>query len=192
MTDYLILFLIVFGVNLMPAFGPPTWTIIALYVFNGDLSVPATVVVAAVAAATGRYLLARVFKHLGSYLPDKMRRNLKAARSALEQGRWSSIMAIGLFALSPVPSAQLFEAAGLTGVRLISFTVAFFLGRTVAYSMYALTAKGMRESSIGESFQSALTSPYGIVSQLVMIILLTLLVQIDWERILNSKPNDNE
>ena len=192
MTDYLILFLIVFGVNLMPAFGPPTWTIIALYVFNGDLSVPATVVVAAVAAATGRYLLARVFKHLSNYLPEKMRRNLTAARSALEQGRRSSIMAIGLFALSPVPSAQLFEAAGLTGVRLISFTVAFFLGRTVAYSMYALTAKGMRESSIGESFQSALTSPYGIVSQLVMIILLTLLVQIDWERILNSKPNDNE
>lgn len=34
MEDYLLLFLIVFGVNLMPAFGPPTWTILVVYRLN--------------------------------------------------------------------------------------------------------------------------------------------------------------
>lgn len=33
-TDYLILFAIVLGVNMMPAFGPPTWSVIVLYGLN--------------------------------------------------------------------------------------------------------------------------------------------------------------
>lgn len=33
-SDYLLLFVIVPGVNLMPAFGPPTWTILVLYSLN--------------------------------------------------------------------------------------------------------------------------------------------------------------
>ena len=49
MTDYLILFAIVFGVNLLPAFGPPTWSIIALYTLNTDLRVPLLIFVGAVA-----------------------------------------------------------------------------------------------------------------------------------------------
>ncbi|MDE2383821.1 MAG: hypothetical protein KGO53_04315 [Alphaproteobacteria bacterium] len=192
MTDYLILFLIVFGVNLMPAFGPPTWTIIALYVFNSNQPVPATVAVGALAAASGRYILARVFRHLGGYLPENMRRNLKGAREAIEQRRRSTLLALGLFALSPIPSAQLFEAAGLAGVRLFQFTAAFFLGRTVAYSVYALTVKSIRETTIGESFQTALTSPYGLASQLVMLILLALAVQVDWGRLFSSRPHGPE
>jgi uncharacterized membrane protein YdjX (TVP38/TMEM64 family) len=186
--DYLILFIIVLGVNLIPAFGPPTWSVIALYVFNSNLSVPAIVLVGALAAAIGRYLLAHAFRYLGRYLPDKMRRNLKSARTALERRRRSTVLALGLFALSPVPSAQLFEAAGLAGVRLLAFTLAFFLGRMVSYSVYALTAKGIKDSSIGESFQNALMSPFGIVSQIVMLILLAALVRIDWESALGFKP----
>ena len=183
------MFAIVLGVNLIPAFGPPTWAIIALYVFSSDMSVPAIVIVGALAAATGRYLLALAFRHLGGYLPDKMKRNLTAVRSALEQRRRSTIIALGLFALSPVPSAQLFEAAGLAGVRLTAFTTVFFLGRTISYSVYAVSTNRIKQSDIGEPFQSAITSPIGIASQVVMIMLLAVLVQIDWEKVLGSKPS---
>ena len=51
MTEYLIFFAIVFGVNLLPAFGPPTWSIIALYTLGGDLALPILVPVGALAAA---------------------------------------------------------------------------------------------------------------------------------------------
>ena len=54
MEEYLIFFALVLGVNLLPAFGPPTWSIIALYAFNSDLPLAALVGTGALAAASGR------------------------------------------------------------------------------------------------------------------------------------------
>src|ERR1041384_1772569 len=48
---YLGVFAIVLGVNLMPAFGPPTWTILVLYRFRSDLAPVAAAVVRGAAAA---------------------------------------------------------------------------------------------------------------------------------------------
>lgn len=183
MTQYLILFAIVFGVNLLPAFGPPTWSIIALYTLNSELKVPLLILVGAVAAACGRYVLGHCTRLLGSrFLPDRIRDNLDAAKHALERRKRHAFLALGLFALSPVPSAQLFEAAGLTGVRLFPFTAAFFLGRVVSYSIYAYTAKGIRSSSVGGAFRRGLTSPVGLGLQIVMIVLLVFLAQVDWRK----------
>ena len=181
-TDYLILFAIVLGVNLMPAFGPPTWSIIVLFGLNGQLPVIALVLVGAVAAALGRFLLAHATRLIGNRLSEKTRRNLTAARNALEKRKRNAIIGLGIFALSPVPSAQLFEAAGLTGVRLLPFTAAFFAGRLVSYSIYAFTAQHIRESSIGDAFRNALTQPLGIAVQVAMLVGLVLLARIDWEK----------
>jgi membrane protein YqaA with SNARE-associated domain len=188
--NYLTLFIIVLGVNLIPAFGPPTWSIIALYVFNSDLNEPAIVVVGALAAALGRYILGHSFRLLGGYLPQKTRHNIGLARLALERRRRSTMLALLFFALSPLPSAQLFEAAGLAGLRLLPFTTAFFLGRIVSYSLYAFTAKEIRDSSIGDSFRDALMSPLGLASQIVAILLLVALVRVDWQRFLGIKAPD--
>lgn len=188
MIDYLILFAIVLGVNLIPAFGPPTWTIIVLYGLNSDLPLPAVVLVGAVAAAVGRLLLALAFRMLGGRLSERTRRNLAAVRGALEKRKRGAIVGLALFALSPVPSAQLFEAAGLARVRLLGFTLAFFAGRTVSYTIYALTARKLTESSVGDAFRSAFTSPVGIAVQLAMIALLVLMTRIDWAKRLGVEP----
>lgn len=188
MTEYLLLFAIVLGVNLMPAFGPPTWSVIVLYGIHTDLPVPATVLVAASAAALGRLLLAHGFRLLGRRLSQRTRANLAAAREAIERRRRNVVLGLGLFALSPVPSAQLFEAAGLGGVRLLPFTLAFFAGRTVSYSLYAYGAQEIRESSLGDVFERALTSPVGIALQLAMIVLLVAFARIDWGRRLGHTP----
>lgn len=182
MTDYLLLFAIVLGVNLMPAFGPPTWSVIVLFGLNSDLKLVPLVLAAALAAALGRFLLAHAFRLLAARISGRTKRNLEAARKALERNRRNAIFALGLFALSPVPSAQLFEAAGLARVPLLRFTAAFFLGRTVSYSIYAATAKEVGESSLGDSFRSALTSPLGLGIQLLMLALLVAFTQIDWAR----------
>ena len=187
MTAYLILFAVVLGVNLLPAFGPPTWAVLVLYGLRSDLEPVPMVLTAAVAAAPGRFALAHAFRLLGSRLSDKTRRNLKAAREALERKRRNAILALGLFALSPVPSAQLFEAAGLAGVRLVPFTLAFFLGRTVSYSIYVFGAHEVRESSLGETFQRELTSPAALAIQVAMIGLLVLFAKLDWAKWLGAK-----
>ena len=185
MTPYLLLFAIVLGVNLLPAFGPPSWSIVALYGLNSNLSLPVIVVVAALAAALGRYALAHGFRLLRHHIPARMKANLEAAGNALQRRKRHAVLALGLFALSPLPSAQLFEAAGLTGVRLWPFTAAFFAGRLVSYSIYGATAKRIGTSSLGDTFRHELTSPLGIGLQLLMIGLLVALAQVDWVKRLN-------
>jgi uncharacterized membrane protein YdjX (TVP38/TMEM64 family) len=192
LNGYLILFLIVLGINLMPAFGPPTWSIIAIYGLNSNLPIVWIVLIGAVAAAFGRFLLAQGFRRLGGRLPERQRHNLAAARAALEARRRNVVLALGLFALSPLPSAQLFEAAGLARVRLLGFTAAFFVGRTVSYSIYAASAKGIRGSRIGDVFADTLASPWGIGLQLVMIAILVAFAQIDWQRLLDRRRKRNE
>jgi len=177
-TDYLIFFGIVLGVNIMPAFGPPTWSVIVLYGLDTSLPLAPFVILGAVAASIGRLILAHIFRLLGNRLPEKTRRNLAAARGALEKRKRNMILGIGLFALSPLPSAQLFEAVGLTAVRLLPFTAAFFAGRLVSYSIYAVTAQSIKHSSLGDAFRRELTSPLGLAVQLAMLGLLVVLSQI--------------
>lgn len=182
MIAAVLLFLIVFGINLLPAFGPPTWSIIVFYGLNSDVPTAAIVVISAAAAASGRLALAHGFRYLRGRLPKRLKDNLEGAREALEHRRHGVIVGLGLFALSPLPSAQLFEAAGLAGIRLGGFTAAFFTGRLISYSIYAASAKTLRGTTLGDAFANSLTSPWGIALQVGMILLLAGLTQINWRK----------
>ncbi|GFZ98203.1 hypothetical protein GCM10010923_02910 [Blastomonas marina] len=190
---YLLFFAVVLGVNLLPAFGPPTWSIIALFAFSGEIELLPLVGLGALAAATGRFGLGHATRALGTrFLSARLRANLDAARQALERRRRSGILALGLFALSPVPSAQLFEAAGLARLPLLPFTVAFFAGRIVSYSIYGLTARELGSTDMGEVLREELTSPLGIALQVAMLVALVLLARIDWRKRLGLGPEDVE
>src|SRR3982750_211814 len=166
----------------MPAFGPPTWSVMVLYGLNSDLRLLPMVLVAALAAALGRFVLAHAFRLLSGRIKGRTRRNLDAAHKALERNRRNALLGLGLFALSPLPSAQLFEAAGLARVPLLGFTAAFFVGRTISYTIYAATAKGIGESSFGDRLRHALTSPLGFGLQILKIALLVAFTQVDWAK----------
>jgi uncharacterized membrane protein YdjX (TVP38/TMEM64 family) len=191
-TDYLIVFAIVLGINLLPAFGPPTWSVIVLYALNSHHSLFVLIPLAAFAAALGRLLLAVAFRHLGNRLSKKRRENLDAVRGAIERHRHGAIIGLAFFALSPLPSAQLFEAAGLMKIRLLPFTIAFFLGRIGSYSIYGATALGLKQTGLGDSFRDALTSPVGIAIQLAAIALLVVLARVDWARRLHIERPKSE
>lgn len=186
MDSYLLLFAIVLSVNLMPAFGPPTWSIIVLYGLGTQMPTASIILTGALAAASGRFALAHVFRMLGRRIPERIRLNLAAARDALELHKRGRLLALGLFALSPLPSAQLFEAAGLARVRLAGFTAAFFAGRLVSYSIYAVTAKSMQKTSMGDQFLKMFTSPVSIAIQLLMIAALVGLTRVNWRKRLGA------
>ena len=186
--EYLLLFAIVFGINLLPAFAPPTWSIIVLYGLNSSMPLPAIVIVGALAAASGRFTLAHGFRLFGDYLSQKTRRNLAAVRAAFERRKRSGLLALALFAFSPIPSAQLFAAVGLARVPLLAFTAAFFSGRLVSYSIYAGSAKVLEQSSLGDAFRDSLSSPLGIALQVALLGLLVAFTRIDWEKRLGVAP----
>lgn len=182
---------IVFAINLLPAFGPPTWSILVLYGLNTELPLIAIVPIGAIAAASGRFVLASVFRLLGNRVPTNMRKNLAAAHALFERNRRSGYVALGVFALSPVPSAQLFEAAGLAKMPLARFTLAFFVGRLVSYTIYAGSAKGLQHSSLGDVVTESLSSPVAIAVQILTIAALVGLTQIDWQRFLQKDGGDD-
>ena len=190
--EYLILFGIVFAINLLPAFAPPSWSLIVLYGLNSDLPLPAIVGIGALAAATGRYSLARGFRAFGHRLSGKTRRNLDAVRAAFERNKRGGLIALAAFAFSPLSSAQLFAAASPAAVPLLAFTAAFFAGRLVSYSVYAASAKALQHSSLGDSFGDVFSSPLGIAIQVLLLAALVGFTQINWERILGPAPESAE
>ena len=183
MSSYVLVALVVFGVNLMPAFGPPTWAVLVLFRLGSDLAPVPLVVVGAAAAASGRYVLALGTRHAARWLPQTYVANTRAAGALLASNRTGSVVALGLFALSPVPSAQLFEAAGLMSVRLLPFTAAFFLGRLVSYSLYVAGASAIRGTSLGQLITNSLTSPWAIALQVLLLVGLVLLGRVDWRKV---------
>jgi uncharacterized membrane protein YdjX (TVP38/TMEM64 family) len=186
-AGYAVVAAAVLGVNVLPAFGPPTWAILVLFTVHGDYLEPLLVVVGALAAAGGRLLLAHATRALRRFVPRRERENLEAVGALLTKRRGRSIAGLALFAVSPVPSAQLFEAAGLMTVRLIPLTAAFFVGRTVSYALYVGGAHTVSETDTGKVLISSLTSPVGVVLQLAMLVGLVLLARVDWRRIVANR-----
>ncbi|KLI64965.1 hypothetical protein [Aurantiacibacter marinus] len=193
MQEYLILFAIVFGVNLLPAFGPPTWAIIVFYGLTSDLPLPGLVVTAALASSSGRYILAHGFRLLASRVSEKTQKSLAAARAAFERRPHHSWLALVFFAVSPLPSAQQFAAVGLAGVRIFPFTLAFFAGRLVSYSFYAGTAQlADQYTDIGDIFRASLTSPWGIALQIFLLGGLAVMLKVDWTKIFGPAPEHTD
>jgi hypothetical protein len=176
----------IFGVNLLPAFGPPTWAVLVFFRLNSDLAVVPLVLLGALAAAAGRFVLASASRRYRSRLPPARIESLQAAEEALTGSRGKALAGLGLFALSPVPSAQLFVAAGLLTVPLVPLTLAFFAGRLVSYSLYVGAASAAK-GSLGSVLSDGLASPLGVALQLVMLAAVVLLVRVDWTRRLGGR-----
>jgi uncharacterized membrane protein YdjX (TVP38/TMEM64 family) len=185
---YLLLVAAVLGVNLLPALGPPTWAVLVLFHLNGDFWLPGLVLVGAVCAATGRLVLALVTRRLGRRLPQRWRANAEAAGERLAANRGRSLAGLALFAVSPLPSAQLFEAAGLMSVRLLPLTAAFFAGRTVSYTVYSKTADTLSDTDTGQTLLSSISSPWGVALQVLMLAGIVLLGRVDWAHAGRRRP----
>ena len=179
---YLLLFLIVFGVNLLPAFGPPTWTLLVFARLTWHLDPVAIVLIGAVAAMSGRFVLATGTRHFRGRLSEKRRANLIAADDLLfaKKGRAWAVLAV--FVVSPLPSAQLFVAAGLLDVALVPLTLAFFVGRLVSYSFYVAVAT-LAQRQLGGVLRNVLGSPWSIALQVLLLAAAAALPFIDWSRV---------
>ena len=176
---------VVFGINLLPALGPPTWAVLVFFRFRyPEVPAPALIVAGAVAAALGRLLLALVFRGFGTKLPAKRKESLQVLGHAIGESRTGLLASFALFAVAPLPSAQLFEAAGLARIRLGHLLAAFLLGRLVSYSIY-LGGASAAHQSISRLFSKGLFSPQAITTELVGVALLFAIVLIDWPSVID-------
>lgn len=175
LAQYAIAIAVVFAVNLLPAFGPPTWSLLVFFSLQFELPGPALVIGGAIAAACGRFLLATGTRRLRPRFSAARRERLDRIQTELTANRLRTFAGLALFAISPLPSGQLFVAAGLMTVPLAPLTAAFFAGRLVSYSIYVAVAS-IAEHNLGAVVLDSLTSPLGVIVQVAMLAGLALLV----------------
>lgn len=190
MLPYLALVGVVLGANMLPAFGPPTWSLLVFFRLQSHVPAVPLVLIGAVAAASGRLVLALASRGFREHFSAKRLKSLATARDALAGGRKRAVAGLGLFALSPLPSAQLFIAAGLVAVPIVPLTAAFFSGRLVSYSIYVTAASAVKHS-LGSTVTSVFTSPMGIALQIVMLAALVALMRIDWAKHVSGRPGSS-
>jgi hypothetical protein len=103
----------------------------------------------------------------------------------LGQSRLGLAASFALFAVAPIPSAQMFEAAGLARIRLTPLLIAFFFGRLLSYAIYVTGASAARES-LSRVFEKGLLSPAAIATQLFALATVVAIVLVDWPRVIDK------
>jgi hypothetical protein len=181
MTPYLLAFVTVLLCNVVPAFAPPTWAVLVFFTLQYQLSTPTLVVLGVVGASLGRWILAHGFRRYRNVLPHWYLTNMENAGAQVTKSMAHTTALLGLFFISPLSSAQLFEAAGImTKVPLRPLILAFAAGRTITYSIYVGGATALSDSSLGEVIARNLTTPKGIALQVAMVLALVGLGAIKW------------
>lgn len=191
MPSIVILFFVVFFLNLVPAFAPPTWMVFSYLGFAKPSSNVALLAVVGAAAATlGRLTLARLAHVVirQRLLSDAKKQNIDAIREGLE-GRHKLTFAVFLFyAFSPLPSNYLFIAYGLTTMKLRLIAWPFFVGRSVSYAFWGLSSMAVARRISGE-VNGALPyfGAYFIASQILLFYLVYLFTKVDWKAVFVEK-----
>jgi len=181
MSNYLLVIAVVFGINLMPAFAPPTWSVLVYFALSQNLSEPGLIALGVISATTARLILAWVFRKNQNRFPKSYVRNLENAATHLRRSKGHIAAIWLLFFVSPFSSAQLFEAAGLMkGVALRPLGLAFASGRVLTYSLYVFGTSAFAATSLGQIVKDNLTSPLAITVQIIFIIGLIALGMIRW------------
>jgi membrane protein YqaA with SNARE-associated domain len=184
MTSLLTLFLLVFLLNVPPAFAPPTWMLLSFFGLRFPDANPWWVaLVAASAATSGRTVLAYFAQRISDsrWFPESMRANLGSVAEAIGRRRATSSVAILLFAFSPLPSNALFLAYGLSRAPLPLLAVPFFAGRFVSYA-FAFTGGAVVADQFDIEISGRASALYFVASQLASIVLVYVFARIDWRR----------
>ena len=196
MTEYadvtkiaVVLFAIVFALNVLPAFAPPTWTamsFLGLAIPNIDFVLFA--VVAAIAATSGRIVLAKLSRALvrRRLLSEETRRNVDNIKLGIKSRPAVALGAFLGYALSPLPSNHLFIAYGLTSLPIAFLALPFFVGRLVSYAFWIRTA-----STVGDWLDvdfdwfgsASYFVAYFLVSQLLLIPVIYCFTRLDWHAV---------
>lgn len=181
MSHYFLAVAVIAGANLLPAFAPPTWSILVFFTLRYHMNPVALVLLGVMSATFGRAILASVFRAIRGMLPHGYVANMERIGAKIEENPKRAFGLLTLFFLSPISSAQLFEAAGIIKrIALGPLLIAFAGGRLISYSIYVSGASVLKETSLGQIVQKEFTSPVAIVIQILLIIGLVALGNVKW------------
>lgn len=139
---YLSLALGITFLNFVPLFMPPTWMVLSFFYLHFHLAFAPTLIIGALSATIGRYILARSSKkYFSHFLSSQTQADLALTGQFINRKKIIALPLLMLFyAFSPIPSNQFFIAAGLINADLPLICLSFFLGRLMSYSFWLAVA----------------------------------------------------
>lgn len=189
---FFLVFLVVYLLNLIPAFAPPTWMVFSFIGFRyPKLNIPALALSGALAATLGRVTLAKLSRIIirQRFMSAGTRKNVDAIKDKLQKRKKLTFGAFLLYAFSPFPSNYLFIAYGLTTMDLLLVAIPFFVGRSISYSFWGITSAAIGQRISGTILRHPLSylSVYFVLTQILLLWMVYLFTRIDWRAALNEK-----
>jgi hypothetical protein len=187
---FLLVFLVVLTLNVIPAFAPPTWMIFSFLGFRfPQYTGWGLALTGALAATLGRCTLARMSREIirQHWLSEAARRNVDTVRDELSKRPRLTFGVLLFYAFSPLPSNTVFIAYGLTTMKILRIAVPFFLGRSVSYAFWfrgAAAVSGRLALDGGEAL--GYFSIYFVIMQTAFLVAIYVFTRIDWTALIRE------
>lgn len=178
---YLLLALIIFFMNVFPAFMPPTWTVLAYVYIRFHLFFIPTIVIGAICATLGRIVLyywAKNYLHV--FFSSVSKKNLLIAGEYFNKRKRVTVPLLIAYAFIPIPSNQIYIAAGLAGLDIKLMAASFFVGRLISYSFW-VGATNIGQESLNGIFLHQFSKTDAILLDIGGFVLLYILSSIPWQ-----------
>jgi hypothetical protein len=184
---------LIFVINVIPAFMPPTWIFLSFIGFNfhlSNLALAVLAVFAALASSGGRAVLTIFAEKIlrNKIISPTTRANMDVLKENIIKRKNLTRGFFLFYAFSPFPSGQLFLAYGLTDLKVSLAIIPFFFGRLCSYLFWVFasseTSKFLDVSSLKSG---AFFSIYFILGQAFAIYLVYLITKIDWQVLFTEK-----
>ena len=184
MIDYLIVFLTVIVVNVVPFLMPPTWLVLAFFYNNFIFDAGLLALTGAVASTSGRAMLSYLGTYFRRFAGRERKRDMELVGRIARQHPIKSFLFTLLFSLSPFPSNVYFLGVGLAKARNAAIFAGFFIGRLISYYLLIRTAQ-IIFNSLGDIFASKLLQV--IVIDLAGIAAMLLFLMVDWSLLVKKR-----
>lgn len=193
--EYIILASIVLGMNIIPAFMPPTWAVLAFFVIRHHLLLIPAVLLGATFATLGRVILAGISQRFfRQFFPRSSQENYESIGKYLNTHQTLTIPLVITYAFLPIPSNHVFIAAGLAKVNIRLLASSFFTGRLISYTFWISLTRKLSDN-LEDIFSNHYSKAGSVVVEIAGLILLYLIGRIAWKKILRkidkttSSPN---
>ena len=183
---YPVVFLAAMGVDLIPVFAPPAWTLMVFFLVKFDLNPWGVLFAGVPGSALGRYIFSLYMpKVTGRILSRRKDKELEFVGKKLGKSRWRTWTFVFLYTLTPLSTTALFTAAGMAKISPVQTVPPFIVGKFLSDGLMVVTGKYLT-SGAGDLLHGTF-SIKGVTTMLLGAVLIGALLFVDWRVLLERK-----
>lgn len=184
LTILLLLAILIFVINVIPVFMPPTWIILAFFYINFHPPFLLTILIGASAATIGRIALYHISKnYFRGFFSKYTLKNYGALGQFIGKNEKLSIPIFVIYAFFPISSNYVYIAAGLAEINIKILASSFFVGRLISYSFW-IAASHAVNNRLEDIFANHIGNTSVIFFEIIGLIIVYLIGKINWAKIL--------